>query len=312
MPSRVYVSSDGEAVVLNQVFSEDTLTLLKDKNIAMGKISASCSGIHQPSDVSPLFRAAKKHLHTFTDHNPECSDLIFKQAMDTAIKSFEHESKLSLSSEQKGKIIYGCWAVANTLQETIRVKVIRDGFSLCGQYPFDFAAIMRQGYRKLSVAELNRLQIRMEIDEEFFREHGQLTEEQMDLSGIPTIIDESSSVPRHERQLINQRAVLITHKDTILRQQEAINSGMPLGNAIVTLQTPQERREAKTAAKNVAANEKKIAKALAEANRKASMTKEQLDAEKLEKKIATEAKKKEKAQKLNDSYKLINKLKTNI
>jgi hypothetical protein len=42
-------TSDGEAIVLNQVFSTDALQMLKSKMIGLGKISVSCSGIYQPS-----------------------------------------------------------------------------------------------------------------------------------------------------------------------------------------------------------------------------------------------------------------------
>ena len=57
---RAFATSDGEAIVLNQVFFTDVLKMLKSKMISLGKISVSCSGIHQPSDMSPLFKATKK------------------------------------------------------------------------------------------------------------------------------------------------------------------------------------------------------------------------------------------------------------
>ncbi len=59
-----FVSCDGEAIVLDQVFSVETYGILRDADIDVGKIPASCSGILQPSDVSPLFRAAKEKLRS--------------------------------------------------------------------------------------------------------------------------------------------------------------------------------------------------------------------------------------------------------
>lgn len=54
-PLHAFVTCDGEVMVVEEVFNLDTRNMLASRNIDFGKISASCSGIHQPSDVSPLF-----------------------------------------------------------------------------------------------------------------------------------------------------------------------------------------------------------------------------------------------------------------
>ena len=41
----------------------DLLDIISDALIDFGKIAASCSGIRQSSDVSPLFRAIKTKIH---------------------------------------------------------------------------------------------------------------------------------------------------------------------------------------------------------------------------------------------------------
>jgi len=48
--------------VLDVLMNNDITELLKETHVFLGKISASCSGIHQASDVSPLFRAAKQKV----------------------------------------------------------------------------------------------------------------------------------------------------------------------------------------------------------------------------------------------------------
>ncbi len=63
------VTSDGEAVVLEEVFNVEARNLLVSKNIDFGKVFASCSGIHQPSDVSPLFQASKAHPNIKDSHS---------------------------------------------------------------------------------------------------------------------------------------------------------------------------------------------------------------------------------------------------
>ncbi len=57
-----FITGDGEVVVLDEAFRPDVRSLLRQKNIHLGKLLVFCSGIHQPPDVSPLFRAAKTRL----------------------------------------------------------------------------------------------------------------------------------------------------------------------------------------------------------------------------------------------------------
>jgi len=59
-PSNGFISCDGEAVQLEAVLKGEIFSLMKEKQLIFGKISASCSGIHQASDVSSLFRNTKK------------------------------------------------------------------------------------------------------------------------------------------------------------------------------------------------------------------------------------------------------------
>ena len=55
---RAFVTCDGE-----QEQHGDLLDIFSDDLIDFGKIAASCSGIHQSSDVSPLFRVVKTKIH---------------------------------------------------------------------------------------------------------------------------------------------------------------------------------------------------------------------------------------------------------
>lgn len=112
---RVYISSDGEAIIMNQVFSQSILDHLAERNIALAKTTVSISGIHQPSDVSPLFKSAKAKLPGMQANNPECTDLTFSSNLMALLTKFEKEKGIDLSNS-KTKIIYGCWIVTKTLQ----------------------------------------------------------------------------------------------------------------------------------------------------------------------------------------------------
>jgi len=51
---------------LNEALTNDVVSYLKDHEITLGKIAASCSHIHQAADVGPVFRALKAHLAGIT------------------------------------------------------------------------------------------------------------------------------------------------------------------------------------------------------------------------------------------------------
>ena len=60
---RAFVTCDEEQEQIIVFQHDDLLDIFSDALIDFGKIAASCSGIHQSSDVSPLFRAIKTKLH---------------------------------------------------------------------------------------------------------------------------------------------------------------------------------------------------------------------------------------------------------
>jgi len=126
---------------MNQVFSQSILDHLTERNIALAKTAASISGIHQPSDVSPLFKSAKAKLPGMQANNPECTDLTFSSNLMALLTKFEEEKGVDLSNS-KTKIIYGCWIVKKTLQSELRREFIERGFKDCGHDSANFETMM--------------------------------------------------------------------------------------------------------------------------------------------------------------------------
>jgi hypothetical protein len=69
MPLIAFASCDGETIILDEIFNEEILESLQEHNIHIGKFSASCSGILQPLDRSPIFKAAKRRLKSIGSAN---------------------------------------------------------------------------------------------------------------------------------------------------------------------------------------------------------------------------------------------------
>lgn len=113
----------------------------------------------------------------------------------------------------------------------------------------------------------------------------------MDESGVPAV-DTNRNVPRDQGPLYHQRAVLLTHQGTLLRQQDYLNNGLPLGNIVMNANASKdEQKQLRTAVKLLGAIQKRKKKAEEDKLRKASMNPEEIAEEKRQKAIALEERK---------------------
>jgi hypothetical protein len=289
-----FISSDGEAIVMDEVFDQSTRSLLEAKNIQLGKIAASCSGIHQPSDVSPLFRASKTRLRSMLSGNSVIPNPSVEAQITRALNQLETDFGVIVPSGQKSKVAYGCIASLAAIQDVIRPRLIQAGFAECGQFPLDFNKLMKQCYSDITPAQLQAMSNSTNDDVEYFLAHGHLSEEQLDKSAVPSS-DINRSVPRDQGPLNHQRAVLLTHVNTVTRREDYVNSGLPLGNAITDASLPKpDKNQLKKDAKLISSLQKREAKQKEEKERKEKMTEEEKAAEKRTKALASAAKKEKK------------------
>lgn len=270
--------------------------LLKSSAVDFGKISASCSGIHQPSDVSPIFKSVKARLKTIIKKDTDVSNDILEAHMRNLFKETPHKVLKEVSPELKNKIIYGCLSIKYALEDCMRPRLIRDGFKNCGQFPLSYKAIMDQCYSEITHEDFEAMKEATDMNVEYFLKHGQLTEEQLTATGIPEfeVKKGDNTVPRDKRVLNHQRAVLLSHPETIDRYTEYVNKGLPIGETIVQVKDRSERKELMEAAKIVGKEKKKkesAEKRKLEATRKAQLSKEEKAAESAQKRAKVEAKK---------------------
>ncbi len=282
---QAFVSCDGEAIILEEVMTDEMLLKLQQKNIAMGKIAASCSGILQPSDVSPLFRACKQVLKRITAMEEDVSNPVLESHLRNAITSLEAQFGICLGNEEKHKIICACMTIVYVLQDVLRPRLIKEGFEWCGQYPLNFDRLLNQCYKTITFEEREHLFARTEIDVQCFLENGYLNENDLTASGV------SYDGSRDEKPLQNQRAVLLTNPKTLQRYQNKVNCGLPLNNIITSNTDKMARKKLKRAAQIVAAHVKRVDKKENEKKRKESMSVEDLQREKDENKVKRQLKK---------------------
>lgn len=289
------VTFDGEQIILDQVLEKSTRDELNKNRIRAARYGASLSGKDQPADVSPLFRACKTHLRAILNKCTEVQNPIVENAIRCNMNILESKHDITIASETKNKIVYACLMIQVAVQDVIRPRFITAGFSDCGQYPLNFNTMIKRCYTKITHQQAEIMRSATEEDVIFFKEHGHLSEAQMDKSGIPKLENPSSNIPRDERQLNHQRSVLVSHDETLKRQADYVNAGLPLGNAILDSSLPKAgKQQLKKDAKLVAAEEKKEKKKKADQDRRAALTAEEKKEEAAAKKQTRENNRKEK------------------
>ena len=208
-PMRAFVRCDGEAKQIDIFQEEESLKLLSDHLIDFAKTPASCSAICQSSDASMFFKATKKHLEgiRYRDYNDKQLEKGIKQFLDTKTTFSSDLKKVTNDSLQQ--LIY-------CIKMTIKPDIIKDGYSSIGQWPLDFKAAMSKCSREMSNNEYKTMEDHMDTLVKYYRENGQLTEENMDNLGIINVNDQMyGKLPKEERALHQQRARIMNSTDCI-------------------------------------------------------------------------------------------------
>jgi hypothetical protein len=255
-----FVYCDGEAVTLSQVFSENLTKLAQDNHVHIGKLPASCSGIHQSCDVSPVFKVTKKCLKDIFKRQLIHNNPTITTKVQEGLSKLESDVHIIISALIKQRIETSVLAITTALQMSVNPQRIRDGFRISGQYPLSFDIIMGRCYYRPEPTQMNVMREKTDDCVSYFMQHGQLTEEFMDSKGICSLNNTNNSTrPPHDlRPIHQQRAVLLTNTNTISRYHASINSGLSLGAGIANIQSSKAKNEAKKLAKSIQTEKAKL------------------------------------------------------
>lgn len=305
MLSEATVTCDGEQIVMNEIFTNELMELFTDHEVTVGKLPASCSGILQPADRAKTFLASKKRLRSIVEEDLDVSNPVLEANIMQTFKQLEHDYNIDVPSGKKRCIIYGCLAVMRAICDSVKPHVISDGFRVTGQYPFSISQMLDQSYADIDVELRDVMNSRLENDLPLFREQGYLTEAQYAASGIPTN-DDPTGKPRDERGLHNQRAMLLTHPKTVERRQLKLSNGLDLDN-IMTAQdlSKKDLKDLEAATRLIANDEKGKSKKRTEKDRRESLTEQEKEAERDQKRQKTHNNATNKADKLVKAHSLV-------
>lgn len=248
--------------------------------INLGKLPASCSGIHQPCDVSPVFRSAKAALKKVYANGMTTYNFVLDHNIRAALAALKADSNISLTSSTVTDIVFGCMDIVFAVRESCTSAKIKAGFSDCGQYPLDFDKLMRRSYVEVSDEMLDHLKLNIDRDVGIFLQNGFLSERDLDASQIPT----NSDSLRDELPIQNQRAVLVTNVGVRSRHVSRQNSGLDIGNTIVDCPDSATRSQLKKASSMIGKIHASEIRKEAERSRKATQSVEESKIEKERKK----------------------------
>jgi hypothetical protein len=231
-PMRAWVTFDREAIVLPVMMEQEVLDVFAVAGIDLGKIAASCSGIHQASDVALLFMAVKKRLLTLQKKLLDVSDIALEKKIKYAITLLETKhSEVSVSPDMRKKIVFSILSVVAAIKDVFKPRLVAEGFAATGQHVpecsgsedntvslgISFEKVMSRCFTDFSPQELRHMREQAPAHAKIMQETGYLTEEQMDAAHIPNIVDVTNSVPRDQRPVQNNRALILLHIETVKR-----------------------------------------------------------------------------------------------
>ena len=270
-PMRAFVTCDGEQEQIKVFQHGDLLDTFSDALIDFGKIPASCSGIHQSSDVSPLFKAIKTKIHG-VETRRYGSELI-KNRLITVLAS------CGFSAAMKAKVSDGLQKVVSTIRAVMTAEMIVAGYERTGQFPVDFAVTMRQAKYTFTLLEWATMTENLPIAASNFRLTGELTEVEMDELHIPSIAEsQRNKKPKDQRLLHQQRAVIMNSVDCIAKyKNHYISKETEAVQKLIARQDREAARDASREAKQ------------AERDRFTNLSKEEKTAERKAKRAANAA-----------------------
>lgn len=215
---RFFLSCDGEAKQIETFQDDDIAALFQTALVDFAKTPASCSAICQASDASPFFKATKKRLANYV----VTTDPIQDDANEYVVEQLRDFIADKFSPNKKTIILKSLLKVVEAIRETLTMKIVRDGYAAIGQWPIDFVSAMNQcpTIRIMTSADYKKMKDSVDAMADIFRERGVITEAEMDDLGIPDYSEDRRKTPKDERNLSQQRAVVMNSTECVRQYKE--------------------------------------------------------------------------------------------
>jgi hypothetical protein len=132
---RNFLSTDGEACILNEAFDPEVIALFQEASIDYLKLGPSATKIQQPADASDGFRDAKKGIKQVTKKGVAIESLLLRTNMTECFTRLGVAfPDLQMTAAFKEKIKYSLEVITFTLRQSyISGHKLSEGFRRVGQ-----------------------------------------------------------------------------------------------------------------------------------------------------------------------------------
>ena len=132
-PYRSFLSSDGEACIINEAFTEEVLDMFRANSIDYLKLGPGSTSSWQPWDVSDLFRGSKSAMKKVVSSGAIIEDDLLRRSLMQYLAAFHLEfADVSITARFKEKIIYSTMLIVYTLKKHLLPHHMAIGFIRAG------------------------------------------------------------------------------------------------------------------------------------------------------------------------------------
>jgi len=259
-----FITCDGEAQQIRPLMNEEDRKLMNDNNIIVGKLAASSTAVSQACDAYKIFSSAKACFKTTL--NSEVGDRVtLKETLNDTMKL--HVKKTSgcdkvFNESDKTRLIPALIKAVITLTKKLVSSVIIKSFNKIG-ISTKCEVVLRQVFQQFGTSFSNNHRLLQFMDNlksgiTKFHNCGTITDQEMyDLYDIVKDKFVDRNIDRDKLVMHQQRCVLLTHKATINRLDDAVNQKQ---QAILNKELRKQEKELEMANKAKALIEKRAEK----------------------------------------------------
>jgi hypothetical protein len=212
-----FVSSDGEPIQIKTFAQKHNVDLLNAANIFEAKHCASFSAMANALNAGSYFRSTKAKMKAppaprVEMHTKELEERLSQQLAEEC----DH-----LHLPIRNKVVKAVCRVVYACHSVFKVDSIIDSFDKTGQYSpeskgMNFDKKMKCCTSSIPSAHLEKMKTALPRLAAIFRVKGFLSEEDMDIEGIPKVED-TRKVPEEQRVLHQNRAIVLNTEANLAR-----------------------------------------------------------------------------------------------
>ena len=237
-PMRTFLSSDGEAVILQAAITEEIIANFRDSSIDYAKGPPSATSSHQSADRQSVFAEGHHHVEKQIKNNLPIVNPLLDTNLHMAFNALCLKfPSMRMSAAYKNMLVFGALHITHALaNHALTPEKVRRGYTICGQqtkvgqlseslqrFPnlaestVDYDKVMSECYTKMSIANYEIMVNAIPQMIAMFRTGARPTDEFMDNLNIPKL-EGRAHKPRDAAStpLWQQHAQVVTSEGTSL------------------------------------------------------------------------------------------------